>query len=89
MVPGQLFELRARPPMQAADALENASGVLEVSLFGTALHVALADDVADPEGLARACLAGTDVELQSLRSVRPTLEHAFLALADDDEEGSE
>jgi len=89
MVPGQLFELRARPPMQAADALENASGVLDVSLFGTALHVALADDVADPEGMVRTRLADAGVELQSIRPVRPTLEHAFLTLADDDEEGLE
>jgi ABC-2 type transport system ATP-binding protein len=79
-VPGRLLEVRVAATMAAADALQGAEGVVEVSLFGTALHVAVADTVASPEEFLRATLAAARFAVHSVRPVRPTLEHAFLAL---------
>ena len=86
MVPGRLWEVRATPAMQAVEALEGRPGVLEVSLFGTALHVAVSDEVGEPEALIREAARQHDLEILDARPVRPTLEHAFLSLADDGDE---
>ena len=83
LVPGRQFELALPRAMEAADILEQTAGVLRVSLFGTALHVAVADDVAAPEGLLREALAPAGIAIDRAQPVRPTLEHAFLALAGD------
>ena len=85
-VGGELLAVQARPTMEAADALEKADQVLQVSLFGTALHVAVAGDVPSPEDYVRGILAGEGMTVEDVRSTRPTLEHAFLSLASDEEE---
>ena len=81
MVPGRLLQVRAEPSMQAAEVLESLPQVLEVSLFGTALHVALRGDVAEAEGLLRERLGAAGVQVAEIEPVEATLEHAFLALA--------
>ncbi|MGQ9730561.1 MAG: ATP-binding cassette domain-containing protein [Candidatus Zipacnadales bacterium] len=88
MVPGTLLEVRAEPSMKAVDILQNAPGVLEVSLFGTALHVVIDSDIGDPESLVRNLLdvSRTGISVQSMKPVLTTLEHAFLYLAQDAEE---
>ena len=86
MVPGRLLEVRAEPSMQAADVLEALPGVLEVSLFGTALHVAMAGTVGDPEALLRERLTEAGLAVHSIEPASPTLEHAFLSLASGAEE---
>ncbi len=85
-VPGQLLSIQARPTMKAADVLEKAAQVRQVSLFGTALHVAVADDVPSAEDYVRKLLAESGIDVQEIRPARPTLEHAFLSLASDQEE---
>ncbi len=85
-VPGQLLAVQARPAMRAAQVLEEDDRVLQVSLFGTALHVALAQDVSSPEEQVRTLLVRAGVEVADVRPARPTLEHAFLSLAADEEE---
>ena len=81
MVPGKLLQVRAEPPMRAVEVLEALPEVLEVSLFGTALHAAVRDDVADPAGLLAERLTSAGVTVGEIEPVAPTLEHAFLALA--------
>jgi ABC-2 type transport system ATP-binding protein len=85
-VPGQLLAVQARPAMRAAQVLEEDDRVLQVSLFGTALHVAMAQDVPSPEEHTRALLANAGVEVGEIRPARPTLEHTFLSLAADEKE---
>jgi len=80
------MEVRTARAMEAADVLEETTGVREVSLFGTALHVAVDEAVASPEGLVRAAVGRADIAIEQIKPVRATLEHAFLALA---AEGSE
>lgn len=87
-VPGQLLAVQARPTMAAADVLERANQIVQVSLFGTALHIAVADEVGSPEEYVRKLLAGSGVEVQDIRPTRATLEHVFLSLASDKEEAS-
>ena len=86
LVPGQLMEVRVTQTMQASDVLQKTPGITEVSLFGAALHAAVADEVPAPEALIREALARADLSVQQVRPVRPTLEHAFLALAGDEPE---
>ncbi len=87
MVPGRLLEMRTEAPMSAAELVEALPEVLEVSLFGTALHVAVRDDVADPAALLRRALAEGGLQVAGIEPVEPTLEHAFLALTGGAAEG--
>jgi ABC-2 type transport system ATP-binding protein len=89
MTPGRLLQVRAEPAMRAAEALDPLPEVLEVSLFGTALHVALREDVTAPEAYLRARLAEAEVEAGEIEPVAATLEHAFLALTGGAGEGSD
>ncbi len=86
LVPGRLMEVRAARAMEAADVLEQTTGVLEVSLFATALHVAVSEDVPSPEGLIRDALDAAHLAVEEIKPVRLTLEHAFLALTANESE---
>jgi len=81
LVPGRLVELRVRRPMQAVGILGETEGVLAASLFGTAVHAAVANEVESPELLVRAALGRAGLAVEQVKPVRPTLEHAYLALA--------
>ncbi len=85
-VPGRLMQVRAEPSMPALDLLAQRPEVLDVSLFGTALHVAVADAVSEPAELIRSVLAPAGIEVGEIRAVRPTLEHAFLSLVGEEPE---
>lgn len=89
MVPGKLLQVRVEPSMQAADVLSATEGIVEVSLFGTALHVAVAAQVASPEGLVREALGAPEFTVEEVVPVRPTLEHAFLSLTGGRLEGAD
>jgi ABC-2 type transport system ATP-binding protein len=80
-VPGTLLQVRAHPVMQAADVLAADKPNLEVSLFGTALHVSAPEGMADPEGQVRRVLQAGGVTVEGISAVAATLEHAFLHLA--------
>jgi drug efflux transport system ATP-binding protein len=80
LVPGRLLQVRAQPNMRAAEALVATAGVLNVSLFGTALHVAVAEEAGSPEELIRRALPADAFRIEEIAPVRVTLEHAFLHL---------
>ena len=80
LVPGRLLEVRVERAMEATDVLDATEGVLEVSLFGAALHVAVDGAVASPETLIRHALGEAHLRIDEIKPVRPSLEHAFLAL---------
>lgn len=85
LVPGQMLALRVARPTEVADLLASTEGVLRASLFGAALHVAVSDQVPSPQSLVRETLGAADQEIEEIEPVRPTLEHAFLALAGEEE----
>jgi ABC-2 type transport system ATP-binding protein len=82
LVPGRLVEVRVPQAMRAIEALRETAAILEVSLFGAALHVAVAANIPSPEALVRDVLVGEGLRVERVRAVRPTLEHAFLSLTD-------
>ncbi len=66
---GVLLEVRADPLMQALDAAGRAPGVREVAVFGSGLHVTVAD--ADAAGPLRAVLEGAGVRVRRDRADPP------------------
>ncbi len=72
-----LFEVSTPNGLRAIDALRELPEVLDVALFGRALHVTLRE----PEALERLRerLAAEKVELSGIRRIPPALEDVFVA----------
>lgn len=79
LMPGTVVEVHAEPRSQAAQALRQAPGVLDVQPFAARLHVQVAGD-RPAEGLVRAALASAGVRVLQTRTIPPTLEDTFLYL---------
>lgn len=79
MMPGALFEVRTLAPRRTAALLREKLSEGSVGLFGDRVHVA-ARDGANIEPRIRELLASSDVELQSLRPIEPSLEDVFVAV---------
>lgn len=88
LVPGQVVQVRAQWPMKARQLLEQLPEVLDASLFGTALHVTVTRDVADPASFLTNSLRTRGVVVTEVQPVETTLEHAFLALTSAEAQGS-
>ncbi|MDE0395093.1 MAG: ABC transporter ATP-binding protein [Gammaproteobacteria bacterium] len=74
-----VFEVRTNDAPRAVEALAGASGILDASLFGRALHVTLRDANRGKETI-REALAGVGHEARDIRRIRPSLEHAFVSI---------
>jgi hypothetical protein len=72
-----LLEVECEPAVDALELLPTIEGVREVTLYGTLLHVLVADDVPPDELRARLDAAGVHVE--AVRPSRPTLEDVFVS----------
>jgi ABC-2 type transport system ATP-binding protein len=66
---------------QALEALQRATGVAEVALFGQALHVEYEESVSDPVQAARSALEEAGLQYTDARPVEPTMEDVFVSLA--------
>jgi len=77
-VKGVLLEVKAEPLMASLEALERSPTVLEAAVYGSSLHVLVASRN-DTEALSDV-LRGAGVALRSVKSIRPSLEDAFVAL---------
>jgi ABC-2 type transport system ATP-binding protein len=75
-----LLEVRADPLMTALDAAGGAPGVREVAVFGSGLHVT----VADAAGVAalRAALEAAGVRVDAIAAISPSLEDVFVSLVE-------
>jgi len=78
-MPAPLFEIDADNGPRAVEALRLDPGVLEVGLFGRAVHVVVRDADAARAELPRR-LAEAGVAVRGLRAVEPSLEDVFVAL---------
>jgi ABC-2 type transport system ATP-binding protein len=79
LMPGTIIELTSGDRAKAAAVLAAEPGVSDVSVFGTALHIHLADE-ADPVQSIRDILGAHGVEVVEAREIRAGLEDAFLYL---------
>jgi len=77
--PYELLELRARPQEQAVALVRQVPGILDVQVFGEALHLVAADARAALEPV-RARLRQAGLSLHHIRPVAPTMEDVFMAL---------
>jgi ABC-2 type transport system ATP-binding protein len=73
---GTLFEVECEPAVDALEFLPGVAGVLEVTLYGTLLHV-LVDGVS-AEALTSA-LQSHGIQVSSVRPIKPSLEDVFVS----------
>jgi hypothetical protein len=78
-MPGTVVEVAATPRTAAAEALSVLDTVVDVSVFGTNLHVHLVDDV-DPMGSIREALGTQEINVESTSEIPAGLEDTFLYL---------
>jgi ABC-2 type transport system ATP-binding protein len=77
---GVLLEVRAEPLMTALDAAGSAPGVREVAVFGSGLHVTVAD--AAVVAALRAALEAAGVRVDAIAAISPSLEDVFVSLVE-------
>jgi ABC-2 type transport system ATP-binding protein len=72
-----LFEVRTANGLRAIEALRSLPDVLDVALFGRALHVTMRESGASDR--LRERLAAENVEVTGIRRIPPALEDVFVA----------
>lgn len=80
LLKGTLLAIECDRPFEAVDRIAPLPGVYEAALYGALLHVSVAD-AAQGEAAVRAELARQGIRIVSLEPVEPTLEDAFVAVA--------
>jgi ABC-2 type transport system ATP-binding protein len=78
-MPAPLIEIQTDDSPRAVEALEGAEGVIEVGLFGRAVHVTVHDAEQARTELPRV-LAAAGLAVRGLQVVEPSLEDVFVAL---------
>jgi ABC-2 type transport system ATP-binding protein len=78
-MPAPLIEIRTDDSPRAVEALEGAEGVIEVGLFGRAVHVTVRDAARARVELP-GVLAAAGLAVHGLEVVEPSLEDVFVAL---------
>jgi len=78
-MPAPLLELATDDSPRAVEALEDAPGVIDVGLFGRAVHVTVRDADAARAALP-ALLAARGIVVRGVAVVEPSLEDVFVAL---------
>ncbi len=76
--------LDSSDPLESMRALEHAEGVLDVSAFGSGLHLV----VEDPETVTlriRQILGQKEIEIRRLETIKPSMEDVFVALIEEEE----
>ncbi len=76
---GELLLAEVNPLVRALEVLESAPGVLDVAVFGNALHLVVEDAQAQTPKL-RHYLEERNVEVRRLDPIPPTLEDVFVSL---------
>jgi ABC-2 type transport system ATP-binding protein len=76
-----MVEARAEPLWEALAALERAEAVLDVALFGDALHAECHPEVTDAAGAVRAALEAAGLAVEHVADIEPTMEDVFVSLA--------
>lgn len=79
LMPGTVVEVTVGPRAAAADLLSAHPSVVDVSVFGTTLHVHIGDGT-DPVGKVREALSSRGIKVASAEVIPAGLEDAFLYL---------
>ncbi len=74
-----ILEVDCENGAEAAQALQNAPGVIEAAMFGRAVHVVVTDAAAATAAIP-SFLATHGVKCAGVSPVRPSLEDVFVAL---------
>jgi ABC-2 type transport system ATP-binding protein len=82
--PFEVLELRVRPLRPAMAPAQEIGGVLDVQVFGEALHLVV-EDAEATLGPVRSSLEGAGLTILNLRKIVPTMEDVFMALLQGDE----
>lgn len=82
-IPGQLLEIETERPRAAREALAEALGANQVSLFGQLLHL-YARDEAEAER-SRSILKAAEIRVVSEKIITPTLEDVFIHQVGEDD----
>ncbi len=79
-----LLQLETSAPLDTMRSLEGVSGVGEVAVFGSGLHVAV-DDFDSGVAAIRSRLADAGIEIRRIEKIVPSLEDVFVALIEAEE----
>ena len=81
-----LLDLETADPLAAMRALESATGVRDVAVFGRGLHVTLSEeDAAGGIERVRQALAAEAIEVRRLGQIEPSMEDVFVAMIEAEE----
>jgi ABC-2 type transport system ATP-binding protein len=86
-MPAPLIEIETDDSPRAVEALRGAAGVIDVGLFGRAVHVTVHDAGAARAGLP-GVLAAAGLAVRGIQVVEPSLEDVFVALVHASNEGT-
>jgi len=78
-----ILEVETTNPVAAMDLLRNQPWVIEISLFGTYLHVGVDDEVRRKEAI-RSTMASSGIQIRRMERIVPSLEDVFLRLLEQD-----
>src|SRR6185437_1976917 len=76
-----ILEIRADKPIEAMRLLDNSPDVEKTSLFGTAVHAVLRNQQVTARQVSDR-LASSGIHVESVDTVRPSLEDVFLDVID-------
>ena len=79
-----LLNLESSDPLASLRALENEPGILDVAVFGSGLHVTVADP-GEAMPRIRRSLADRQVTIRSLEAIPPSMEDVFVARIEEEE----
>jgi ABC-2 type transport system ATP-binding protein len=83
-----LLQLDTSAPLETMRALENASGILDVAVFGGGLHVSV-DELDAGTQTIRSRLAAQRIQINRLERIQPSLEDVFVSLIEAEEQRTE
>jgi ABC-2 type transport system ATP-binding protein len=78
-----ILEVEATDPVAAMDLLRNQPWVIEISLFGTYLHVGIQNEERGGEFI-KAVLTSNNIQIRRIERIVPSLEDVFLHLLEKD-----
>ena len=80
-ISGSVWEVECKSPIEALDSLQKDKRVIEVSLFGTKLHLLIpVTQEGEEPGLVSQILAENKVEVLKFQKIVPSLEDVFVTL---------
>lgn len=83
-----MLEMECSSLPRALELLENQPWVINISIFGTLLHVNVSDDVATASSKIKQLLSDNDITISHMEEVAPSLEDVFIKVIETPKEGT-